>query len=102
VLVNYIPDMDMILVDHLISESDQPELASTLVPDGDSEGYKWENGKWVHIDKVFTLKLQDGQAPVGEPLMDYRGNKNEQKLMEKSDKNRTKPKDNRAPVNYDN
>lgn len=102
VLVNYIPDMDMILVDHLISETDQPELASTFVPDGDSEGYRWENGRWVHIDKVFTFKLQDGQAPVGEPLMDFRGNKNEQKLKEKSDKNTNKPKDNKTPVNYDN
>ncbi len=98
VLMNYIPDMDMILVDHLISETDQPELASTMVPDGDSEGYKWENGKWVHIDKVFTLKLMDGQAPVGEPLMDSRGNKNELKLQEKSDKNKTK-NDQRSPLN---
>jgi hypothetical protein len=90
VLVNYIEDLDLILVDHLISEADQPELASTMVPDGDSEGYKWEDGKWVHIDKVFTFKLQDGQAPVGDPLMDSRGNKNEMKLMEKSDKNKVK------------
>ncbi|HEX7903834.1 MAG TPA: hypothetical protein VF487_08145 [Chitinophagaceae bacterium] len=101
ILMNYIPDMDMILVDHLISETDQPELASTMVPDGDSEGYKWENGKWVHIDKVFTFKLQDGQAPVGDPLMDSRGNKNEIKLQEKSDKNRAK-KDQKAPLNNDN
>ena len=102
VLVNYIPDMDMILVDHLISESDQPELGSTMVPDGDNEGYKWQNGKWVHIDKVFTLKLKDGEAPVEEPLMDNKGNKNEQKLKERSDKN-TKPKNNeKTPINYDN
>lgn len=100
VLVNYIEDLDLILVDHLISESDQPELPWTFVPDGDQEGYKWENGRWKHIDKVFTLKLQDGQAPVGEPLLDPKGNRNEQKLQEKSDKNKTK--ENRAPVNYDN
>lgn len=106
VLANYIPDLDMILVDHLISETDQPELSFTMVPDGDNEGYKWENGKWVHIDKVFTFKLQDGQAPVGDPLMDSRGNKNEFKLQEKSDrntdKNKQKPKDNKLPLNYDN
>jgi len=90
VLVNYIDDMEMILVDHLISESDQPDLAWTLVPDGDQEGFKWENGKWVHIDKVFTLKLEDGQAPVGDPLLDPNGNKDEKKLQEKTDKNKTK------------
>jgi hypothetical protein len=90
VLVNYIDELKMILVDHLVSETDQPELAWTLVPDGDQEGFKWENGKWMHIDKVFTLKLQDGQAPVGDPLMDPKGNKNEEKLQQKSDKNKGK------------
>ncbi len=100
VLVNYIPEMEMILVDHLVSETDQPELAWTMVPDGDQEGFKWENGKWVHIDKVFTFKLQDGQAPVGEPLLDPKGNRNEQKLQEKTDKNKTK--EGRPPINYDN
>lgn len=99
ILSNYIPELDMILVDHLISESDQPELASTMVPDGDNEGYKWENGKWVHIDKVFTMKLQDGQAPVGDPILDSKGNKNELKLQQKSDKNTGNQ---RTPINYDN
>lgn len=99
VLVNYIEELDMILVDHLISETDQPELAWTFVPDGDQEGYKWENGKWLHIDKVFTFKLEDGQAPVGDPLLDPKGNRNEQKFQEKSDKNKTKEK---SQINYDN
>lgn len=100
VLVNYIEDLGLILVDHLISESDEPNLPWTYVPDGDQEGYKWENGKWVHIDKVFTLKLQDGQAPVGEPLLDPKGNRNEQKLQDKSDKNKTS--ENRPPPDYNN
>ncbi|HWR31948.1 MAG TPA: hypothetical protein VN451_00365 [Chitinophagaceae bacterium] len=101
VLVNYIDELQMILVDHLISETDQPELAWTYVPDGDQEGFKWENGKWVHIDKVFTFKLQDGQAPVGDPLLDPKGKKDEKKLQEKTDKNRTK--ENEKPrLNYDN
>jgi hypothetical protein len=37
---------------------------------------------------------------VGEQLMDTRGNKNEEKLLDKSKKNKTK--DNRQPINYDN
>jgi hypothetical protein len=93
-LVNFIEDEKKILVDHLISETDEPERKWTYVPDGDYEGFTWENGRWVHIEKVFTFKLQDGQAPVGEQLMDNRGNKNEEKLMEKSEKNKTKKKDN--------
>ncbi|MBL0232709.1 MAG: hypothetical protein IPQ08_03485 [Chitinophagaceae bacterium] len=93
VLVNYIPDLGIILVDHLVSETDQPDLPQTLIPDGDQEGFKWENGKWIHVDKVFTLKLKDGEVPVGDPLLDPKGNRNEQKLQEKSDKNRGKEKD---------
>ncbi len=93
VLVNYIDDLGMILVDHLVSESDQPELKWTMIPDGDSEGFKWENGKWMHVDKVFTFKLQDGEAPIGDPLMDAKGKKDEKKLQEKSDKNKGKKKD---------
>jgi hypothetical protein len=88
--VNYEPDLKMILVDHLISETDEPQFPWTYVPDGDYEGFKWQNGQWLHIDKVFNYKLQDGQAPVGDPLMDIKGNKNEEKLKQKSDANKTK------------
>jgi hypothetical protein len=90
VLVNYIEDLQMILVDHLVSENNDDEHPWTFIPDGDQEGFKWENGKWVHIDKVFTFKLQDGQAPVGDPLLDPKGNRDEKKLQEKTDQNRKK------------
>jgi hypothetical protein len=92
-LVNYEPDLEIILVDHLISESDEPELPWTLVPDGSYEGYKWENGKWVHIDKVFTENLEDGQFPVPQPIKDGKGNNNDQLLSQKPEKSKLK-KDN--------
>ena len=72
--------MKIVLYDHLISETDEPEKPFTFVPDGDYEGFKWEKGKWVHIDKVFTYKLQDGQAPVGDPILDSQGNHDQEKL----------------------
>jgi len=90
--VNYDPDLNMILVDHLISESDEPDKPYTFVPDGDNEGFKWENGKWVHIDKVFDFKLKDGEAPIPDPIRDNTGNNDEKKLEERSDKNKTKKK----------
>lgn len=100
VLVNYIEDLGMILVDHLVSENDDHEHKWTYVPDGDQEGFKWENGRWTHIDKVFNYKidLKDadfylGKPPGDELLMDSKGKKNEKKLQEISDKN--KKKDNR-------
>jgi hypothetical protein len=88
--VNYDDELKLVLFDHLISETDEPEKPFTFVPDGDYEGFKWRNGKWVHIDKVFTYKLQDGQAPVGDPILDPQGNHDEKKLKEKSDRNKTK------------
>jgi hypothetical protein len=92
--VNYEPDLQMILIDHLVSETDEPELAHTLVPDGDYEGFKWVNGKWQHIDKVFTesadmkgVDMYMGNPPVGDALLDKDGNRDEKKLQDKSDKN---------------
>jgi len=78
--VNYDDELKIVLYDHLISETDEPEKPFTFVPDGDYEGFKWEKGKWVHIDKVFTYKLQDGQAPVGDPILDSQGNHDQEKL----------------------
>jgi hypothetical protein len=88
--VNYEPELKLILFDHLISETEEPEFPWTFVPDGDYEGFKWQNGQWVHVDKVFNYKLEDGQAPVGDQLLDYKGNKNEEKLKQKSDANKGK------------
>ncbi len=99
-LINYDDELQMILVDHLVPDGPQEEgmevedAAYNYVPDGDYEGFKWENGKWVHIEKVFHERLEDGQAPVPEPLRDRSGNTNQQKLDEKSQKNSTKKKDN--------
>jgi hypothetical protein len=87
-LVNYDPDLKMILVDHLISETEENDKPYTFVPDGDYEGFEWKNGKWVHINKVFDQKLEDGEAPVPEPLLDDKGNANQQKLEERSNKNK--------------
>lgn len=70
VLANFIPDLKIILVDHLISENDDVDNKWTYVPDGDQEGFEWKNGKWVHIDKVFTMKLKEGEAPRDIPVKD--------------------------------
>lgn len=73
--LNFDPDLNVIVFDHLISESNEPQKKYTLIPDGDYEGFKWENGKWVHIDKLFNQQLNDGQAPRPEPLFNENGNK---------------------------
>jgi hypothetical protein len=99
-LVNFIDEQGIILVDHLISETDEPEFPWTYIPDGDSEGFKWEKGKWVHIDKVFDYKVDMkgvdiymGKPPMGDPLLDKDGNRNEEKLKQQNEKNKVKKKD---------
>lgn len=84
---NYDPELDMIVFDHLISESNEPERRETFIPDGDFEGFKWQNGQWVHVDKVFNFQLKDGQFPMDEQLLDDAGNVNEEKLQKSTDKN---------------
>jgi hypothetical protein len=64
----YDDELDMIIFDHLISESNEPAKKYTYIPDGDYEGFKWVNGKWQHIEKVFNQKLEDGQAPIVKPV----------------------------------
>ncbi len=99
VMLNYVKDLNLILVDHLISETDQQDLPWTFVPDGDNEAFKWENGKWMHIDKAFDYKVDMrgvdpymGNPPVEDPLMDKKGNVNMKKLEEQSEKNKAKEK----------
>ncbi len=88
--VNYDHELNMIILDHLISETDEPDKPYTMIPDGDQEAFVWKGGKWVHIDKAFDFKLQDGQAPVPDPLRDAMGNNNEEMLQQKSEKNKKK------------
>ncbi|MFT3934396.1 MAG: hypothetical protein QM726_12310 [Chitinophagaceae bacterium] len=101
-LLNYNPEMDMIIYDHLISESEEPNRKETYIPDGDFEGFRWENGQWVHVDKVFNFKLNNGEFPQDATIMDEGGNVNEKKLMEQSEKNmqdaKKKTDDQKPPV----
>jgi hypothetical protein len=85
--MNYDQELDMIMFDHLVVEGNQPNQPFNKVPDGDYQGFKWENGKWVLVDKVFDFKLKDGEAPVPAPIKDATGNNDELKLMEQSEKN---------------
>jgi hypothetical protein len=85
---NYDPEKDMIIFDHLISETDEPDRKSTYIPDGDFEGFKWINGQWVHIPLIdFEYKLTDGKFPVESTILDDAGNINEQQLEEASRRN---------------
>lgn len=66
--MNYNPNINMIIYDHLISLNDQPENKASLVPDGTYEGFKWENGYWMHVSRVFHDTLERPPMPVPLPF----------------------------------
>jgi hypothetical protein len=97
---NYNPEMDMIVYDQLMPENNEPDKKDTYIPNGEYEGFRWKGGQWVHVDKVFTLQLKDGQFPQEQKILNDAGKPDEQKLLEQSEKNKqrgAKP-DSTAPV----
>ena len=95
--MNYDKDLDMIVFDHLVPEDGKSDKAYTYVPDGDYMGFRWINGKWIQVDKIFNQKLEDGQAPVPMPLKDADGKNNETKLMQQSEQTRQRQKEQSKP-----
>lgn len=90
--LNFDADEDMIIMDHLVSENNQPDNKATMVPGGDYEAFKWTNGNWVNDPKLFTQILGDGNEPREKTIFDANGVADESKLMEQSEKNMNKKK----------
>lgn len=82
--IQYDPELDMIMYDHLVPENGETEDKSTYIPDGDYDGFKWEKGKWVHVEKVFRFSLNDGEAPIPFPLKENKFEKNNELAPVKS------------------
>jgi hypothetical protein len=53
--MNFDEELQLITFAHLISENGVPAAHYTLVPEGSYEGFKWVQGKWVHIPVVEAL-----------------------------------------------
>ena len=90
--LNYDPEEDLIIMDHLVSENNHPEDKSTLVPGGDYEAFKWVRDRWVNDPKLFTQILGDGNEPREKTILNDNGVADETKLMEQSEKNMDKKK----------
>jgi hypothetical protein len=88
--LNYDAEMDMIIVEHLISETNEPNKKWTYVGDGDYEGFKWKAGKWVHVEKIFNQVTPLNEMPVPNPI-DKEGNA-DSKLPTIEDEAPIKPK----------
>lgn len=64
VSMNYDPEMQMIIFDHLVPESSSAKGEyKTYVPDGSYEGFRWEEGKWRYVENVFTTTQREPPFP---------------------------------------
>jgi hypothetical protein len=90
-------NMDLIIFEHLVSETGEPKKKYTYIPDGDYEGLKWKDGKWVYIEKIFNQITPEGQEPVPQPILDAKGNIDESKLSQRmpEDQEETPPAKNK-------
>ncbi len=71
--LNYDEEMGLIIVEHLISETKEPQKKWTYITDGDFEGFRWINGKWVFIDNVRNYKTRDPNVPLEKTIRDDKG-----------------------------
>jgi hypothetical protein len=96
--LNYDEDMGLIIVEHLISETKEPQKKWTYITDGDFEGFKWINGKWVFIDNVRNYKTRDPNVPLEKTIRDDKGEIDYNKLKRIENEPDSIPK----PVKKDN
>ncbi|MDB5201255.1 MAG: hypothetical protein JWQ27_664 [Ferruginibacter sp.] len=73
-------ELNMIVMEHLVSETGEPTKKWTYIPDGDYEGFKWINGKWAYVSKIFNEVTAEGKEPVPQPIRDAKGNIDNTKL----------------------
>lgn len=59
--LNYDPELNMIVLAHLVSEEGDNKKKHTLVPYGTFEGFKWLGGKWVHQADITEVN-PDGRV----------------------------------------
>lgn len=74
VRLNWDPQYELILMDHLIPFANPYTGGVMYVPDGSYDGLKLEKGRWKYIDKVFN-DVQE-EAPRPEPVLDKERERN--------------------------
>jgi hypothetical protein len=66
--LNWDKEMNMIYMDKLVSQVNDPNRKYTYVPSGEYDGFKWSNGAWNLVENLIPIDaLKDGQAPVPVP-----------------------------------
>ncbi len=73
VRLNWDDYYQMVIFDHLIPWPSPHGQGFTQVPDGSYDGFKYEKGRWVFVEKVFRDRQEE--APVPYPVLDERRRK---------------------------
>lgn len=69
VSLNYNPNLDMIVMDHLIARIGRiPGQGPTFLPDGSYVGWVWDGEYFNYIDKIYN-QIQDS-PPFPKPVLD--------------------------------
>jgi len=63
ITLNYNEQLEMIVFDNLIPHNNMGGQPS-WVPDGSYRGYKFENGQWVYVDKIFDHVYESAPRPA--------------------------------------
>ena len=72
--MNYDPNLEMIIFDHLIEMQGKYGEGIVNYPDGSYEGYKLQSdGTWQHINKVFDQVSEEAPRPF--PVLEGKGKK---------------------------
>lgn len=85
--INYDEVDSLIVIDNLVSESNEPEKKYTLVPGGDYEALKWDKGGWQYIDKLFMEARGDGNEPKPMLILKDDGSFDDEALDKQTEKN---------------
>ena len=68
VSLNYNPNLDMIVFDHLIPRMGRmPGQGPTMLPDGSYVGYKWDGEYFNYVDKIYHQT--QAEAPFPKPVL---------------------------------
>lgn len=67
---NYDPEINAIVFDHLVSDNNKPWQKTTLIPSGLYEGFKWKDGKWIHVKDMFASDPESKNVPIPHPKED--------------------------------
>ncbi|MCX6209382.1 MAG: hypothetical protein NTZ59_07705 [Bacteroidetes bacterium] len=82
----YNEKLDEIIFDHIVSENNEIQNKASLVPYGDYEGFRWNNGKWYFTAQPFdAIPFEEKPKSILKPLdeieKDEKKNKKKNKVF---------------------